>query len=266
MRSTFGDPPRTGSAIGRRALRDSRVERVVAPHRFAGVACVLLALSSAFLAACGGDDDQAASTTTEPETPTQCVGPPTTVTLEAAGERPAGGETFEVTDAVARRVAILPGEMAFDPASLSGLENKAAVTPLAMYTLYLADFRLPDDELAGVGFGEVVPPAGKTVGALTMVPQTEAGFTEGDVVTDGEFDYELRTTLTPLGLTVFTDGDTTGQAYTDVTGQAEILQLDDESICVDFDVTYENQGEQVYRAKGVVQAPVVRAADAFFFT
>jgi hypothetical protein len=230
-----------------------------------GAACVLLALAMSVLAACG-DDEPAASTTTEASVPEACVAPPTTITLQAAGERPAGGEAFEVTDAVARRVAILPGEMAFDPASLSGLENQAAVTPLAMYTLYLADFRLPDDELAGVGFGEIVAPPGKTVGALTLVPPTEAGFAEGDVVTDGELEYEPRTTLTPLGLTVFTDGDTTGQAYTDVTGQAEILQLDDETICIAFDVTYENQDELVYRGKGVVQAPVVRAADAFFFT
>lgn len=230
----------------------------------AAVAGALLVLG---LGACGGGSEQAAdTTTTAPALPAECKAPPVTVDLEAAGDHPAGAEEFEVTDAVARRVAILPGEMAFDPADLSGLEKKAGVTPLALYTVYLADFEIPRDELSGVGIGQITPGEGETVGALTLVPADEGGFAEGDVVTDGELGYETTTTFTPMQLTVFADGDTTGQAYTDVSGEATILQLSEKTICVSFDVTYENQGEVVYRGKGAVLAPVVRSADAFFFT
>lgn len=222
------------------------------------------------LAACGGGggggSDAGATTTTAPKLPAACKQPPVTIDLEAGGTAPAGSSTFEVTDAAARRVAILPGEMAFDPADLSGLEKKAAVSPLALYTLYLADFSLSDAALSGVSPNPVTPGDGQTVGALTLVPTTEAGFTEGQVVTDAELDYETTTTFKALGLTVYADGDTTGQAYTDVAGQATILQLSEDTICVDFDVTLENQGEMVYRAKGAVVAPVVRSADAFFYT
>lgn len=228
------------------------------------------ALGSALLAACGGgggsDSSQGATTTAAPKVPAACKEAPVTVDLRAEGEHPAGSKTFEATDAVARRVAILPGEMAFDPADLSGLEKKAGVTPLALYTLYLADFEIPRTELSGVGFGQITPADGQTVGAITIVPLDEGGFAQGDTAVDGKFGYDLTTTLTPVGVTVFADGDTTGQAYTDTTGQVEILQLDDKTICMDFDLTFENQGETVYAAKGTVLAPVVRSADAFFYT
>ena len=220
------------------------------------------------LAGCGGGGSSSpdAATTTAPAIPAACKKPPVTIDLEAGGSAPAGSKTFEVTSAAARRVAILPGEMAFDPADLSGLEKKAGVTPLALYTLYLADFRLSKAALSGVSMVPVEPGKDQTLGALTLVPTTEAGFSEGDVVTDAELGYKATTSFKALSLTVFANGDTTGQAYTDVTGQATILQLSDKTICVDFDVTLENQGEVVYRAKGAVLAPVVRSADAFFFT
>ena len=221
------------------------------------------------LAACGGGgggSDAGTTTTTGPKLPAACKKPPTTIDLQAGGAAAAGSSTFEVSHAAARRVAILPGEMAFDPADLSGLEKKAAVSPLALYTLYLADFGLSESALSGVSPNPITPGKGQTVGALTLIPTTEAGFTEGQVVTDGELDYETTTTFRPLGLTVYADGNTTGQAYTDVKGQATILQLSEDTICVDFDVTLENQGEMVYEAKGAVLAPVVRSADAFFYT
>ena len=184
--------------------------------------------------------------------------------LEAKGDAPAGSTDFEVTDAVARRVAILPGEMAFDPSALSGLESKASVTPLAAYSLYLADFTIPRSKLTAGGLGIVEPGDAKTVATLTLVPANEGGFVEGAVVKDGELGYETRSTMKPLQLVVLTDGGAP-MPYTDVAGQAEILQLDEEHLCVDVDVTFSNGGDEVYRAKGTVQAPVVRASDSFFY-
>lgn len=228
------------------------------------------ALGSALLAACGGggssDSSQAPTTTAAPKVPAACKEAPVTVDLRAEGEHPAGSKTFKATDAVARRVAILPGEMAFDPADLSGLEKKAGVTPLALYSVYLADFDIPRADLSGVGFGQITPAKGQTVGVITIVPLDDGGFAEGDTATDGKISYDLTTTLAPVGVTVYADGDTTGQPYTETTGQVKILQLDDKTICIDFDLSLGNAGETVYAAKGTVLAPVVRAADAFFYT
>ena len=230
------------------------------------VTCTLAVLA---LGACGGGDDGEAaeeSTTTAPTLPAACQEVPVTLDLQAGGEHPAGSDAFEATDAAARRVAVLPGEMAFDPSALSGLQAEAKVTPLAAYVVYLADFEIDREQLSGTGFGDLDPGAGQTIGALSILPATEDGLAAGDVVMPGEPEYETRSTLVTLQLTVFADGDTTPQAYTDATGQVEVLQVDDETICVDADVTFENGGEMVYRMKGAVLAPVVRASDAFFFT
>ncbi|MFN8018718.1 MAG: hypothetical protein U0P45_11405 [Acidimicrobiales bacterium] len=230
-------------------------------------AAALLAAGSLLLAACGGGSSggEAASTTEAPAAPAKCKAPPVTVDLEAKGDAPAGSSDFEVTDAVARRVAILPGEMAFDPSALSNLESKASVTPLAAYSLYMADFRVPRTELTTGGLGVVSPGDGQTLAVLSMVPANEDGFIEGAVVQDGELGYESRSSMRPLQLTVLADGNATPQAYTDVAGQVEILQLDDEHLCVDMDVTFTNGSDVVYRAKGAIQAPVVRAPDSFFY-
>ena len=214
----------------------------------------------------GGSDGGGEAADDDPTVPEACTGPPVTMDLRRGGDAPAGSEAFEVTDAVARRVAILPGQMAFDPSALSTLEAEAAVTPLAMYSLYLADFEIDRSLLDGVGFGEVPTSSGEALGILTLVPSDEDGFRAGDVVTDGELSYATTTTLAPIGLLVSADGDDTAEGFTDVEGQAEILALDAASICVDVDVSFTNGDDEVYAASGVVEAPVVRAADAFFFT
>lgn len=229
------------------------------------VAAVALMATVALAGCGGGGSDAEETTTTAAVVPEACKAPPVTIDLQTAGDA-ATASTFDVTHAAARQVAILPGQMAFDPTELSGLEAEAGVTPLTLYTLYLTDFEPPMTEISGASPNPVVPESGQTSVALTMVPTSEAGLAEGDVVTDAEVEYETTTTFTTLGLTVLRDGETTGAAYTDVTGQATILQLSADTICVDFDVTLENQGELVYSAKGVVLAPVVRSANAFFYT
>jgi hypothetical protein len=244
---------------GARGVRGIRGAALV---RIATVALV----STGLLAACGGGESDAGETsTTVAAVPEACKAPPVTIDVSTAGDA-ATSSTFDVTNAVARQVAILPGQMAFDPTELSGLEAEAGVTPLTLYTLYLTDFEPPMTEISGASPNPVVPEGGQTSVALTLVPTKETGFAEGDVVTDAEVEYETTTTFTTLGLTVLRDGETVGAPYTDVTGQATILQLSPDTICVDFDVTLENQGELVYSAKGVVLAPVVRSANAFFYT
>ncbi|MEZ5181364.1 MAG: hypothetical protein R2702_05755 [Acidimicrobiales bacterium] len=232
---------------------------------------IALLLAAALLSACGGgggSDDDASGTTapTASALPEACASPPVAVDLRAGGDHPAGSEAFEATQAVALRTPILPGELAFDGASLSAAQSKAEITPLAAYSLYLSDFEVDREVLRGRGLGQVVPPAGKTVGVLSLVPPDEAGLAPGTVVTDGELGYDTNTTFAPLSLVVISDGDATAMAHTDVTGQAEVLALDDEQLCVAFDVAVEDDGELVYAGKGTVVAPVVRSDPAFFFT
>lgn len=224
----------------------------------------------AVLAGCGGgsaeSSDPGSTTTTTAALPAACAGPPLTLDLRAGGDHEAGGEDFEVSRAVALRTPILPGEMAFDGAGLAALQSKAEITPLAVYTLYLSDFAIDEEELTGRGLGYITPPAGKTIGLLSLVPATEAGLAEGDVVLPGELGYDTNTTFAPLTLQVIADGDSQTMAYTDIEGQAKVLVLDDDELCVDFDVTLTNQDEVVYEGKGTVLAPVVRSEPAFFFT
>lgn len=239
----------------------------------AGVRRPLLAVlvASLLLAACGGgdgDEDAAEQTTTTAEAalPAECQTPPVTLDLRAEGERPAGSDDFEATEAVALRTPILPGELAFDGSSLAAAQSKAEITPLAAYSIYLSDFEVDQEELTGRGLGLITPPDGGTLGVLSLVPATEAGLAVGDVVTSEELGYETNSTLRQLSLMVMADGEIAGMPYTDVTGQAEVLALTDEQICVNFDVTFENLGELVYAGTGTVAAPVVRSDPAFFFT
>ena len=227
-------------------------------------------LASTVLVACGGGGGSEGAaedtTTTEAALPAECQAPPVTLDLRAEGERPAGSEAFEATEAVALRTPILPGELAFDGSSLSAAQSKAEITPMAAYSIYLSDFEVDREELTGRGLGLITPPDGGTLGVLSLVPATEEGLAVGDVVTSEELGYETNSSLRPLSLMVLADGEMAGMAYTDVTGQAEVLALTDDQICVDFDVTFENQGEIVYAGSPVVAAPVVRSDPAFFFT
>jgi hypothetical protein len=200
---------------------------------------------------------------------TKCSTPPVTMRLEAGGTTPVGGTSVRVTDGVARRVAILPeARVDFDDASgRAELEKRAAKTPLALYTVYLADFDIPRRELRGFSFGDIAPTATGTIAALTMVPPVKKGLTEGDVAMDRDLAYESTTTFAPLGLTVRSARNASAAlAYTDVVGQAKILQLTPKRICVDVDLEVRNGDQLVTALEGVVAVPIVRAASSFFYT
>jgi hypothetical protein len=235
--------------------------------RRVGLIAALLALLAASTG-CGGSGDDGADATTTPEAgaPVGCNGPPAVWDLRAGGERPAGDMDFTVTDAKARRVPILPEKMAFDPSELGGLESEAQITPLAAYTIYLSDDTIPSEQLSGSGDGLIIPGPGQTIGSITIVPSTEDGFATGDLVVDDVLTYNTSAELAPLGLTVFTDGDTTPMAFTAVKGGVEINYLGEDAICITVDVTVEDGAEMVYRAGGTILAPVVRAGSARFLT
>jgi hypothetical protein len=237
------------------------------------------------LAACGDDgggtgaeapaDDEAGEGSGDGrgdavDLPDECAEPPLTMALEGFGEEPAGSSDFEVTDAVVRRVPILTGVegTTADPAELAELEARAAESPIALYSLYVADFEIDRSVLEGFGFGEVTPPPGGTVGTITIVAPNEDGLTTGDVVDgDTEIAYEATTTFAPLGLLVASDSRSGRDAYTDVEGQVEVLALTDDVLCLGVDVTLIGlDGEPASSATGTVVAPIVRSSPSFFFT
>ncbi len=201
--------------------------------------------------------------------PASCQKPPVTMRLEALGAAPAGAAAFAVTDAVARRVPIVPrpgGGTTEDPKELARLRKEAARTSLALYSVYLADFRIPRRELSGFGFGLVTPKGDGTIATLSLVPTKRRGFSVGDVVRATALRYDTTTTFAALSLTVTDATSGTPGAFTDVEGRVKILALDDDTICVDIDVQFLLSGTLVSAARGVVSAPVVRAAPEFFYT
>lgn len=237
------------------------------------------------LAACGddggsgGDDGSGSETPTDEGTdegggeaadvPDECGEPPLTMALEGFGETPAGSADFEITDAVVRRVPIVTGVdgTTGDPDELAELEARAAESPVALYSLYVADFDIDRSSLEGFGFGEVTPDPGGTVGTITIVAPTDDGLAVGDVV-DGDTEITLDTTTTfaPIGLLVATDERSGSDPYTGVEGQVEVLALGDDVLCLDVDITLIGlDGEPVSSAAGTVVAPIVRPAPSFYF-
>lgn len=197
----------------------------------------------------------------------KCAAPPLTMRVEAGGTNPVGSTSMRVTDGVARRVPIMPNaKVDFnDMKARAALEKRAAKTPLALYTIYLSDFKIPRSALQG--FGDVPPSATGTIATLTLVPPTKKGFKAGDVVTAREIDYDTITTFGPVGLTVRSARNASAPlAYTDVVGKAKILELTSKRMCVDIDFELRNGSALVTALQGTVAVPVVRAASSFYFT
>ena len=198
----------------------------------------------------------------------RCPTPPVTVTVLPGPIGTSGPAPLTVTDAVTRRVAIVPRPSGppRDAAALDRLQEKAARTDLALYTMYLADFRVPRPPLRGSGFGEVTAPEGHTVAAVTLVPTERRGFRVGDAAEVSPFAYDAQTTFAPLSLVTNSSGARSSYAYDGVEGGVEIRALDARSICLDMDVTFTYQGRPIATIVGTVASPVVRADDAFFYT
>ncbi|RMH84172.1 MAG: hypothetical protein D6683_01995, partial [Actinomyces sp.] len=197
--------------------------------------------------------------------PEGCSLPPVTLRLEAGGPAAAGGPAVTVSDAVAVRVPILPGADLVH-SSRDELIDAAGSTPLALYSLFLADFPIDRSRLGG--FTSLKPGPGQLLATLSIVPTSPDGFHTGDVAdTAGDFAYETVTTFAETQLVVL-GGDHPGAlaAYDDAGGEVRILHLDEQVLCVDIDLTYTRDGEMVYAGAGVVAAPVLRANDDFFFT
>lgn len=197
--------------------------------------------------------------------PEGCTLPPVTLRLEAGGPAAAGGPAVTVTDAVAVRVPILP-EADLTHSSREELIDAAASTPLALYSLFLADFPIDRSRLGG--FTSLKPGPGQLLATLSIVPTSPDGFHTGDVAdTADDFAYETVTTFAETQLVVL-GGDHPGAlaGYDDARGEVSILHVDEQVLCVDIDLEYTRDGEMVYAGAGVIAAPILRANEDFFFT
>lgn len=195
----------------------------------------------------------------------KCGRPPFTMRLESGTDPAAGSAAFEVTDAVALRVPILTGrdEPGQTQKELEKLEKQAAKTRLAMYQIYLADFRIPRRDLRGA-FPEIGPKPGKTTGTISLVPVRPRGFERGDVVRPGdELRYEVVTTFATVALGVYSSE--SEAIIGELTGRVKILGVDDDQICADVDLELTDAGALVAAVEGVVTAPVVRASRQTYF-
>lgn len=172
--------------------------------------------------------------------------------------------SFEVTDAVAQRVPVLPGKMAFDASEMAGLASQAKVSPLGQFTIYISDQEVARDALTGLGYGNAAAGPG-TLAAVRILPAATGGFVEGEVAAPSAVaDYELRNEQAPVQAAI-DGGDADSLEFTDdVRGTVTVLQVTDESICVDVELTLLGGGGG--RIDGIVLAPVVRSGNSFFVT
>jgi len=223
---------------------------------------VLVVGALAALAGCGGGgSSDAAATTTAAKAPSGCDAPPFPIQLGVGeGTKPAA---FEVTSAAAQRVSILPGKMAFNASEMSGLTSQAEVSPLGQYTVFVSDGEIDTAPLESNREG-VVADGSATVAAVRVVPAAEGGFVEGEVVAPTvELGYETRSHQVPVKAAIVPkDSNEDLELTDDVTGTVTVLEVDEDSICVDVDVTI--AGDQGGRIDGVVLAPVFRADNSYF--
>jgi hypothetical protein len=146
---------------------------------------------------------------------------------------------------------------------MSGLTSQAEVSPLGQYTVFVSDGEIDTAPLESNREG-VVADGSATVAAVRVVPAAEGGFVEGEVVAPTvELGYETRSHQVPVKAAIVPkDSNEDLELTDDVTGTVTVLEVDEDSICVDVDVTI--AGDQGGRIDGVVLAPVFRADNSYF--
>lgn len=229
------------------------------------VGAALVAGALLGLAGCGGGGggSEASASTTAAKAPAGCDAAPFEIQLGAGAD--AAPAPFAVADAAAQRVAVLPGKMAFDASEMAGLSSQAAVSPLGQYTIYVTDDEIDVAQLKEADDAPVAAPSA-TVAAVRILPAGDGGFLEGEVVApSSKLTYETRSAQVPVQAAILPGGSATPLELTDdLTGTVTVLEVGDEDICVDVDLTI--AGAQGGRIQGTVLAPVTRAGTSFFVT
>ena len=226
-----------------------------------GLALVLV------LVGCGGDDgggdadrggdgggDAAA------ELPAECPDGPVRVAIEGGELLPGiDGPEFAATSQLVTVNPIVLEEV--PEGDIDAAREAAEATDLLSYSIYLADYELDEDSLGLLGLSS--PPEGGTHLAFTVVPPTEEPLATGDVVEAGTPEFESTTTFATMGL-LYETGDTAGDSVflgsdTEGSGEAEILYVDDEQLCLRFTqegTIFGGDAEGTWSVDTVVAGPI----------
>lgn len=197
---------------------------------------VLSVAAVMLLAGCGASEGDPAVAGGQDDTglPAACVLPPTSVEAARTGSSPAGGDAFEVADAVALPTPIVPNP---DGAlSREEMSARAASTDLFGYSLIFSNEPIADGSIEVDLFDDV--PEGETLGTVTIFPAASEPLAAGDVVTDGAT-KGLSVPLPRIGADLRISTDDTNSYLDSPAGQVEVLALTADNLCLDVDLTWE---------------------------
>ena len=165
--------------------------------------------------------------------PSECSLPPVTATVQREGSAPAGSATFEVVDAVALPIPIVPNpDSTIESAEVAKL---AATTDLLGYSMIFGDESIPG-EPAMIGGYEPVED-GKLRAFVTVIPSSAIPLAVGDVITDGQAEG-LRIPYPTIGMDLKTSEDGTNTYRNSVVGQVEVLAITADAVCLDIDLSW----------------------------
>ncbi len=165
--------------------------------------------------------------------PAECSRPPVTATVQREGNAPAGSATFEVVDAVALPIPIVPNpDSTIEPADVAEL---AATTDLLGYSIVFGDELIPDESAMFVGYEPVED--GKLRALVSVFPSSAIPLAVGDVVTDGRAEG-LSIPLPTIGMDLKTSEDDTNTYLNSVIGQVEVLAITADTVCLDIDLSW----------------------------
>lgn len=243
------------------------------------VCCALLALTAA---ACSGGSDEKVDTSgnggsvaaesdagsadtgtgdgadSTAGLPAQCTAAPYTVTALRDGSKPAGSAEFGVTSAAAIPVPLVPN--ADNTIPFDEVMQLGDTTDLLLYSLIFADE--PIDAASVDMFSGYTPVGtGKARGFISIAPTSNAPLKAGDVITPGELELGLQTTLSQVGMDFKSTPDELTAYLESAVGQVTILGLTESAICIDVDLSwkYSDFGSEALgtlQLKGIFTAPL----------
>ena len=180
----------------------------------------------------GGVAPDAEPATAEP-LPAECSLPPVTATVQREGSAPAGSANFEVVDAVALPIPIVPNPgSTIEPAKVAEL---AATTDLLGYAMILGDESITGESAVSVGYDPVAD--GKLRALVSVYPSSATPLAVGDIVTDA-LTEGLSFPLPTIGMDLKTSEDGTNTYLNSVVGQVAVLAITTDTLCLDIDLSW----------------------------
>jgi hypothetical protein len=201
--------------------------------------------------------------------PAECAEAPFDLTVTIDGFPQAAG-TLSVEGAAGTATPIVPnGDGSLDDLDMAGYRELGAETDLLTYTQWVGDFAFGPDDLGFLGGAPTLPGENLALG-LSVTPPTETGLAAGDVVSsDDELAYDSITTFGTA--TVFLVAPDESETYLFTSGNDErhggtatVLYVDDDWLCVDWDLAGATANpDGTYSVTGVVLTPITRGDTPF---